>query len=319
MRPSLALPTVADIRSASDRIAHVLPPTPLIGSEPFRNRAGMMIKAECLQPTGSFKVRGAGNALLRSADVGDLVYTASAGNMALALAWHARRLGIRAAAIVPDSAPVAKKARIAELGGVVHEVPFDVWWRTMVDGGHPDFSGTFVHPFCDADVVAGNGVIGLEIAEQAPACDAVVVPFGGGGLALGIQLGLRAAGCDVPVYAAEIATAAPLAVALAAGRPVEPDREPSFVDGIGGRAVFGQIWPHVQTRLAGSVVVSVSDAAAATRDVLRDAKVLLEGAGATAVAAARKLAESYGSVVAVGSGGNVDADVVARIVSGANA
>ncbi|WP_169792049.1 threonine ammonia-lyase [Jiangella muralis] len=283
--------------------------------------SSIAIKAECLQPTGSFKVRGAGNLLSHlPGDRPPFVYTASAGNMALAMAWHAERLGIRAVAIVPETAPAAKTARIADLGAEVVSVPFDAWWQAMVDGGSAAFAdGLFVHPFCDPAVIAGNAVIGLEIAAQEPGVDAVVVPFGGGGLVLGVYLGLRAAGCTAPVYAAEVETAAPFALARAAGHPVEPDRARSFVDGIGGRAVFAQIWPHAEQNLAGSVVVSIAETAAALRLVARETKLLVEGAAAAAVAAARKLQDTHARIVVVGSGGNIDHDVVARILTGADA
>jgi threonine dehydratase len=316
----LELPGPADIRRAAERLSDVLAPTPMLRLGGAHQRR-LSIKAECLQPSGSFKVRGAGNRLgdLRGSPPA-LVYTASAGNMALAVAWHADRLGMRAAAIVPETAPDAKTARIAELGAEVVAVPFDAWWQAMLDGTHPAFDdGLFVHPFCDPAVIAGNAGIGLEIAEQRPDVDAVVVPFGGGGLALGICLGLRAAGCSAPVYAAEVETAAPFDLALPAGQPVEPDRVPSFVDGIGGRAVFAAIWPQVERELAGSVVVSIAETAAALRLVARETKLLVEGAGAAAVAAATKLPETYDHIVAVGSGGNIDHDVVARILAGADA
>lgn len=277
------------------------------------------MKAECLQPAGSFKVRGASNALLAAEHPPDFVYTASAGNMALALAWAGSKLGSQVAAVVPDTAPEAKTRRIVDLGAIVHPVPFDEWWQAMVDGFHPAFSDKhFVHPFHDPLVVAGSATIGVEIVEQSPDVDAVVVPFGGGGLALGIARGLRAAGCSAPVYAAEVETAAPLSIALAAGRSVEPDRRSSFVDGIGGRAVFPTILEHARNELAGSIVVDLAQTAEAMRLCAAQTKLLLEGAGAAALAAALTLPERHRQIVAIGSGGNIDLHVAGRILAGAN-
>lgn len=311
-------PTADEIAQAASRVDGFAERTPVIDFDPD-GRGEIAIKAECLQPTGSFKVRGAGNKILAAEDLPSLVYTASAGNMALAVAWHGARLGIPAAAVVPDSAPAAKTNGIERLGASVERVPFDEWWEAMLSGGQPAYAGgRFVHPFADAAVIAGNATIGLEIAEQAPDADAVVVPFGGGGLSLGIALGLRAAGSDIPVYAAEVGTASPFSLALAAGGPVEPEREPSFVDGIGGRAVFDDIWPYVKEELAGSEVVSIAETSDALRRVCGGTKLLLEGAGAAAVAAARRLRDRHERPVAVASGGNIDLDVAGRLLQGAN-
>jgi threonine dehydratase len=311
-----ALPDVADVEAAAAALRPVLERTPVVPLT-GREHSTLLLKAECLQPTGSFKVRGAGNVLLSAADRPSRVVTASAGNMALAVAWHAARLGIRASVVVPDTAPAAKTDRIAQLGTEVRPVPYEAWWQAMIDGRDPEFpQATFVHPFLGRRVMAGNATIGLELVEQVPDLDAVVVPFGGGGLALGIAAGLRAVGCQAPVYAAEVDTASPLAAALQAGKPVEPERQPSFVDGIGGRAVFAAVWQHVPTALAGSIVVSLAQVAAALRLTAYEAKLVLEGAGGAAVAAALTLTR-HDKIVAIGSGGNIDISVFGRLLGGA--
>jgi threonine dehydratase len=313
---ALREPDSVDIKQAAARLSGIIPKTPVFELD-SRGTGPIFIKAECLLPAGSFKVRGAGNAILGLGEVPALIYTASAGNMALAVAWHAARLGSRGAAVVPESAPAAKTDRIESLGAEVLRVPFDEWWQAMLDSHHSAFAdGEFVHPFLDPAVIAGNATIGLEIAAQQPEVDAVVVPFGGGGLALGIALGLREAGLEVPVYAAEVETSAPFSAALSAGHPVDPGRTPTFVDGIGGREVFEEIWPSVKSNLAGSIVVSIAETAAALRETAAGTKLLVEGAAAAAVAAALKLREQYARPLAIASGGNIDLDVVGRLLQG---
>ena len=309
-------PDSAAIKEAAARLTGIIPKTPVMELD-SEGTGPILIKAECLMPTGSFKVRGAGNAIIGKGEVPALIYTASAGNMALAVAWHAARLGTRGAAVVPETAPAAKTDRIESLGAEVLRVPFDEWWQAMLDRHHSAFAdGEFVHPFSDPAVIAGNATIGLEIAEQQPNVDAVVVPFGGGGLALGIALGLREAGLAVPVYAAEVDTSAPFSAALSAGHPVDPGRTPTFVDGIGGREVFEEIWPSVQSNLAGSIVVSISETAAALRETAAGTKLVVEGAGAAAVAATLKLRKEYARPLAIASGGNIDLDVLGRLLQG---
>jgi threonine dehydratase len=181
----------------------------------------ILLKLENLQPIGSFKLRGAANAMAIAgpAALADGVYTASAGNMAQGLAWSARQLGARCRVVVPETAPQTKIAAIERLGGEVIKVSFDAWWQTMLDHRYPGIDGLFIHPFADPAVMAGNGTIGLEILEDAPDVDAIVVPYGGGGLSCGIASAVRASRPDVRVYAAEVATAAPFSAALAAGKP----------------------------------------------------------------------------------------------------
>jgi threonine dehydratase len=284
--------------------------------------ADIYLKLENLQPIGSFKIRGAAN-VMAMADPADLsrgVYTASAGNMAQGVAWNARRLGIPCTSVVPETAPEAKLAAIRRLGADYVKVPFDEWWQVMIDQRYePLADRVFVHPFLDPAVMAGNGTIGLEIVEDLPDVDAVIVPFGGGGLSCGIASGLRELTPRAKVFASEIETAAPLHASLAAGRPVQAAYTPSFVDGIGAKALIEEMWPLASSLLAGSLVVSLADTAVAIRLLAERNRVIAEGAGATSVAAALTGGASSGKVVCVVSGGNIDAAKVATILSGEQA
>lgn len=242
------------------------------------------------------------------------VYTASAGNMAQGVAWNARRLGIPCTVVVPEHAPETKLAAIERLGARIVKVPFERWWQVLVEHRYPGIEGLFLHPVADRAVIAGNGTIGLEILEDLPDADTVFVPYGGGGLSCGIASAFRALRPAARVFACEIVTAAPLAAALAAGRPVSTDYRPSFVDGIGARSVLAEMWPLAKALLAGSVVVSLEETAAAIRLLAERARVVAEGAGAVPVAAARKM--SGGKVVCVVSGGNIDPEKLSVLLSG---
>ena len=255
-------------------------------------------------------------AVAGAAALADGVYTASAGNMAQGLAWGARELGVRCRVIVPETAPQTKIAAIERLGGQVMKVPFDAWWQTMTDHQYPGVEGLFIHPFADPAVMAGNGTIGLEILEDAPDVEAIVVPYGGGGLSCGIASSVRARRPAVRVYAAEVETSAPLAAALAEGRPTPISSTPSFVDGIGGKSVFAEMWPMAHELLAGSVVSSVVQIADAVRLLAERNRVVAEGAGAASVAAALQGSIDAKTIVCVISGGNIDSDVLATILRG---
>ncbi|MES1246509.1 MAG: pyridoxal-phosphate dependent enzyme [Actinomycetota bacterium] len=267
------------------------------------------LKLECLQPIGSFKLRGALNAV-RSGPPEDLV-TASAGNMAQGVAWAAREAGVRARIVAPEHAPRAKLDRVEELGGEVLLVPHEVWWQTMVDRGHPDVQGRFIHPVEDEQVMAGNGTIGLELVEQGD-FETVVVPWGGGGLTSGIASAVKALRPEVRIVTAEPETAAPLAASLAAGEPLEIDYRPSFVDGAGGRAILPTMWPRAQALVDEAVVVPLADVEGAVRLLATRARVVAEGAGALALAVALHRDDRCVCIV---SGGNIDRDVFAEILA----
>lgn len=316
-RPTLAAPALEDVSAASERLRGIAIRTPLLRLN-VDGPAEIWLKCENLQPIGSFKLRGAANAMaqLPPETLARGVYTASAGNMAQGLAWSARQLGVPCAVLVPEQAPQVKIAAIERLGATVTKVPFDTWWRVMADHGAEGMSGTFVHPFADRAVMAGNGTIALEILEDLPEPDAILVPYGGGGLSTGIAATMRAVKPQVRVYACEVATAAPLAASLAAGEPKTIEYTPSFVDGIGGKSVFPEIWPLVQDLLAGSLVVSLEETAAALRLMVERNRLVSEGAGAAPVAAALRGVPGARRIVCVVSGGNIDPQKTAAILEG---
>jgi threonine dehydratase len=316
---AMRAPSLGEIRAARDRIAPWILRTPLVRLNADDQPAEIYVKLENLQPVGSFKIRGSGNALALADPslLANGVYTASAGNMAQGLAWHARRLGISCTAVVPETAPEAKLSAITRLGADFVKAPFDEWWQVMIDHRYePLADRLFVHPFADPNVMAGNGTIGLEILEDLPGVDAIIVPYGGGGLSAGIAAAVKALRPEAKVFASEVATAAPLAAALRAGASVPVDYRPSFVDGIGSKAVFEAIWPVVTSLLSGSLVVSLEETAAMVRLLAQRNRVVAEGAGATSVAAALSGKAGSGTVVAVVSGGNIDAAKLATILAG---
>jgi threonine dehydratase len=236
--------------------------------------------------------------------------------MAQGVAWAARERGVRATIVVPDHAPEAKLAAIERLGGRVVRVPFDDWWSAMEAGRYEGVDGLFVHPVSNHAVMAGNGTIGLELAEELDEIDAVLVPWGGGGLFTGIASALASVSPRTQVYACEPETGAPVAATLAAGEPTPAEYRPSFVDGSGSKAVLPAVWELARPLLAGSFVVSLDDAAAAVRLLVERARVVAEGAGALSVAAALSGGAGGRRIVCIVSGGNIDAARLAAILGG---
>src|SRR5436309_10516040 len=246
MQP-LTTPTLDEIRAARERLAGVTVRTPLIRLNADGAPGEVWLKLENLQPIGSCKLRGATNAmrLAGPAGVREGVYAASAGNMAQGVAWSARELGVPAVMVVPDHAPATKLAAIERLGGRIVKVPFDRWWQVIQEHSFPGIDGLFIHPVSDRAVMAGNGTIGLEILEDLPDVDTIIIPYGGGGLSCGIASAVRALRPATRIVACEVATAAPLAPSLAAGTPQRVEYRASFVDGMGGPFVLEQMWPLV--------------------------------------------------------------------------
>ncbi len=302
------LPALDQIRDAGRRIAGSAIRTPLIRLNMFDAPAQIFLKLENLQPIGSFKIRGAANAIAHMApeQLARGVVTASAGNMAQGAAWRARELGIPCTVIAPDTAPATKIAAIERLGGRVIKVPFERWWQTFQERSFPGVDATFIHAFDDPYVMAGNGTIALEVVEDLPDVDAIVIPWGGGGLACGIAVAMRALKPDCRLFAAEVAGAAPLAASLAAGSPQVVDYQPSFVDGIGSKTVFPQMFERARALIDGSLAASVDDVAAAVRLIAERNRVIAEGAGACPVACALSGKAGRGKIVCIVSGGNID-------------
>ena len=309
---------LADIRAARERIAGAALRTPLVRLNVDDAPADIYLKLECLQPIGSFKIRGASNrmAIATPDELAGGVWTASAGNMAQGVAWNARRLGVRCTVVVPLGAPATKLAAIERLGAQVVAVPHDEWFDTFRTRRREGIDGLFVHAFSDDAVIAGNGTIGLEILEDLPDVDTVVVPFGGGGLACGIASALRALRPQTKVFAAEVATAAPLAASLAEGRATSIEHVRTFVDGIGGPRVFPEMFALARELLDGSLVSSLEEVAGAVRMLVERNRVVAEGAGAAGVAAAVAGRAGGGTVVCVVSGGNIDTAALRTILDG---
>jgi threonine dehydratase len=307
-----------EIRAARETIAGTAVRTPLIPLN-VDAPAEIYLKLENLQPIGSFKLRGAYNAMRRATkeELAGGVVTASAGNMAQGVAWAARELGVPATIVVPDHAPETKLAAIARLGGQVVKVPFERWWQTIVEHRYEGVEGLFVHPVENDHVMAGNGTIGLEILEDLPGADAVVIPWGGGGLTTGIASAVKQIRPETKIYAVEPETAAPLTATLAGGgEPVPVEYEASFVDGAGSRALLPKMWGLARPLVDGAQAVPLSDTAAAVRLLAERARVIAEGAGALAVAAALSGELGGGKIVCVVSGGNIDFSTLTKILVG---
>jgi threonine dehydratase len=312
------IPTLNEIHVAQEMIADTAIRTPLVRLN-VEGPTEIWLKLEILQPIGSFKIRGARNAMA-FADPAVLrkgVYTASAGNMAQGVAWCAREMKIPCTVIVPDHAPATKLAAVERLGASIIKVPFDRWWRILEERSFEGQKGHFIHPVSDPAVIAGNGTIGVEIYQDLPDAEVVLVPYGGGGLSCGIGAALKAltAG-DTQVWAAEVETAAPCAASLQAGQPTAIDYRASFVDGAGGKAILPEMWPLVQKLLGGAVVVTLAQVAEAIALLVERNRIVVEGAGAISVAAARSGQVKANKIVCVVSGGNLDTRRLIPILEG---
>jgi threonine dehydratase len=304
------------IREARQAIADVAIRTPLVRLNLWDAPAEIYLKLENLQPIGSFKIRGAANAMTRmsKAELAKGVLVASAGNMAQGAAYNARRLGVACTVIAPDYAPEAKLRALERLGGRVIKVPFDRWWQTFTDRSYPGVDAAFIHSFDDERVMAGNGTIGLELLEDLPDVDTVLIPWGGGGLAGGIATALRSLKPSIRIYGVEAETGAPLAASLKAGSPQVVDYQPSFVDGIGSKTVFPDMLAMAQDLLDGSLTASLDEIAAAVRLMAERNRVIAEGAGAVALAVALSGKAGRGRIACIVSGGNIDLPKLAKIL-----
>jgi threonine dehydratase len=291
--------------------------TPLVRLN-YDGPAEIYLKLECLQPIGSFKIRGAYNAvrLLPEQERRHGVWTVSAGNAAQGVALAARRAGVPCKVLVIDAAPAAKLEAVHRLGGKIVKASYDECWKALADRAHPAMDGAFVHPFEDDGFIAGNASAGLEILEDLPDVDCIVASFGGGGLSCGIAAAMKERGRKVKVFAAEPETAAPLAHSMAAGSPQKfPDWKASWVDGCGGKSVFPRMWDIAHHLLAGSIVCTLEQVRSAMKIVAERNRIVSEGAGACAVAAGLSGKCGSGKVVCVVSGGNIDLSVFTKLMS----
>jgi threonine dehydratase len=277
------------------------------------------LKLELLQPVRSFKIRGAGNAILQATDaeLANGVLTASAGNMAQGVAYAARLRGVAATIVVPEHAPQTKIDAIERYGGRVIRVPYEEWWQVLVTGRYEGAGGLFVHPVDNDRVMAGNGTIGLELLEQLDDFDTVAVPYGGGGLLTGIASAVKQSRPDVKFFAVEPETGAPATATLRAGTPTAVEYTPSFVDGSGSRELIPRVWEQASQLLDGAVSMPLPAVAEAVRLIAERTRVIAEGAGALAAAAALGgRLEGAKKAVCIVSGGNIDPAVLSRILIG---
>jgi threonine dehydratase len=236
--------------------------------------------------------------------------------MAQALAWQARQSKIPCTVIVPDTAPETKLEAIRRFGARIIQASFDDVWKVVVTHRYPPLDGSvFIHPFADIRMMAGNGTAGLEILEDLPDVESVVIPFGGGGLSVGIASAIRAKSPQSRVYAVEPETAAPLSASFSAGSAQEIDRIPSFVDGIGGKSVLPEMWERARNLLL-PLVVSLPEIAAAIKLLIERNRIIAEGAGAASVAAALTGKAGSGKIVCIVSGGNIDSSKLVKIIAG---
>ncbi|XP_005092325.1 L-threonine ammonia-lyase [Aplysia californica] len=307
-----------DVEEAQRKIKSSVFRTPLVPLNVESQSRKIYLKLENLQPIGSFKLRGACNAIscLPQEVIGDGVYTASAGNFAQGLAWNAKKLGIPCRVVMPDHAPEAKIKPTISMGADVSKVPFDRWWKVLVDRSYEDWKGAFIHPVAESSVIAGNGTIGLEILEDLPEVDSIIVPYGGGGLSSGIAVAAKGKKSSVKVFACEVDTAAPLSASFEAGEPVACTYTPSFVDGMGSGNILQEMWPLVREVLDDSLVVTLQQIAEAIRLLAEANHVIAEGAGAAPVAAALAGLAGEGNIVCVISGGNIDTSKLVPILEG---
>jgi threonine dehydratase len=309
--------SLAAVQDARRVIADSAIRTPLIRLNFSDAPAEIYLKLENLQPIGSFKIRGAANAIarLQPEQLERGVVTASAGNMAQGVAWCARKLGIPCTVIAPATAPDAKVSAVERLGGRVIKVTFDEWWKAFEQRSFPGVEGTFIHAFDDPFVMAGNGTIALEILEDLSDGDAVVIPWGGGGLTCGIASVLRELQPACKVFTAEVATAAPFAASLTAGVPTFVDYQPSWVDGIGSKGVFPQMFERARDFVDGALVADLPSIANALRSMAHYNHTIAEGAGACPVACALSGNAGRGKIVCIISGGNINPTNLTHILT----
>jgi threonine dehydratase len=311
----VAMPQIEAARARLEGLSLV---SPLVACDASPAGKKVFLKLENLQPIGSFKIRPIGSAVLARApaDLSPGIYTTSTGNSALGLAWMARRLGIAATAVVPVNAPEAKLEKLRRLGARIDVRPIAEWWRAIQTGALDGQEGVYIDAVRDPASLAGDATIGLEILAQAPDIEAILIPFGGGGLACGIACAVRALKPDVKIIACELTSAHPLKAAFDAGVPTETPHAPGFVSGVGVGSVLPEMWPLVSALIDDVITVSLAEVAAAIKTMVEHNRVVAEGAGAVSVAAALSGRYAETKVCAVVSGGNLDSSMLATILGG---
>jgi threonine dehydratase len=301
--------TLEEIQAARARIAGTIQRTPLFRLDLGRAFPDIRLKLENLQPTNSYKVRGAANAvaMLSETERQKGVWTISAGNAGQGVAYAARAARVPCSVVVIETAPAAKIERMKALGAKLVPVPYEVAWKALDEHAYPGMEGTFIHPFDNHNFIAGHATMGLEILEDVPDVAAVIGAIGGGGLISGVASAIKALAPGVSIWGAEPETAAPAALSFERGTPqVFPDWRASFVDGAGGHSVFPRMWQRMCPLVQGSLVVTLEETRSAMRLMAEKARVIAEGAGALPLAAALSGRAGPGPIVAIVSGGNVD-------------
>jgi threonine dehydratase len=319
--PATADVTADDVRRVRAAVGTVARRTPILSTRTFSERAGgtVVLKAENLQRTGSFKVRGVAAKLEALGEEGCAhgVVAASAGNHAQALAAAAQVRGVPCEVFVPDDAPMAKVEAARGQGAIVHIGGKSVDECLHAARERAETGGlAFVHPFDDPAIVAGQGTLGLELLEDVPDLKQVVVPVGGGGLCSGIAVAVKSAKPDVKVIGVQAAACAPYPESLKRGEPVEASSALTIADGIAVKRPGGLTLEILQRLADDVVVVSEDETAEAMALLLERCKLVVEGAGAVGVAAllgGKVPPPPTGVTVAVLSGGNVDAGLLAAI------
>jgi threonine dehydratase len=317
---ALVLPSAADVLAARDNIRGIALRTPLLKLNADFHGMNIFLKLENLQPWGSFKLR-AGVNVLKSMDASRLtrgVLTASAGNFGQGLAFAAREIGVPATVVVPTTAAETKVEALIELGAKVIRRPFDEWWTVLTTRRCDGETGVFVHPVAESAVIAGNATIGAEILEDLPECDAIAVPFGGGGLLCGIGSVMRRVRPTVRMIVVESQAAQPMAAAMQNGRPTRVAHLQSFVDGMGSSTVLEEMWPLIQLCADQVTCTSFAQITDGIRVLARRHHVIAEPAGAAATAAAMAGQAGKGNIVCIVSGGNIDAAKLGVILNGQN-
>lgn len=322
MRTPGARPGLADVQAAAARLAGLAWRTPLVPSPALSEatRASVWLKLEAVQSTGSFKMRGAANALVRLRERGfeGVVVTASAGNHGLALSTVARQLGFQVRVHLPATAPAAKKQALAGLGAEAIEASSydEAEARAHDDATRPGCR--YLSPYNDVDVIAGAGTAALEMFDERADLDALVIPVGGGGLLAGSSVVARALrSTDVLIVGTEAAASPVYTSALAAGRPVPVEVRATLADGLAGNMDADNLaFPIIQDLVDRVVKVDEASIARAMRRLILDDRLVAEGAAATAIAALDQLDLEGRRVGIVLSGRNVDGHVIQKIISG---
>ncbi|MGH8288423.1 MAG: threonine ammonia-lyase [Steroidobacteraceae bacterium] len=307
-----------EIREARARIADAVVRTPVFRLELGPDYPDVRLKLENLQPTNSYKLRGAVNAVSRLSESARRrgVWTISAGNAGQGVAYAARKAGVPCSVVVIETAPASKIERMKALGATLIPVPYAAAWKALDERAFAGVGGTFIHPFDDHDFIAGHATLGLEILEQVPDVSAVIAAVGGGGLVTGVASAVKALKTDIKVWGAEPETAAPLARSFERqSAQTFKEWQPSFVDGAGGMSVFPRMWERMRTTVDGAIVVSLEETRRALRMIADQARVIAEGAGALSLAAALTGRAGRGPIVAIVSGGNIDLKKLSDLIS----